>query len=157
MSHGSIDFNVSDVDENINEIAGHDSYEFNKAIMKGGRYINKQPMIFDVANSEDCDDNVVSVASNQELFELADYDEMFKSNDFLTSTVLDEINASHNFDQLHDCIVLSKLSKIESEMHSFVESTFKKIKEVVTAASKNLNMRHVSGKHLRINLFMFMF
>lgn len=145
-SHISIDFDISDVDidENMDEIIGHDSYEHNKSILMRP-YHTKNRIIFEV---EDCDDNLLGVANDPKLLEIPDYGVLFKSNEnFLTSTVLDELEASHDIEQSEfDDFLTSKMSTIELKLSSFVENIHKDlsdIKEMLRTSSKKLKIRQV--------------
>lgn len=75
-SHISIDFDISDVDidENMDEIIGHDSYEYNKSILMRP-YHTKNRIIFEV---EDCDDNLFGVANDPKLLEIPVYGVLFQ-------------------------------------------------------------------------------
>lgn len=117
---------VSDIDINVDQIAGNDSSEFNKAMLKGvpGPYNTKKQIIFEVEEYVDCNENV---ANNSKL---EDYNSVFKLKDnFLTSTV----------DESDDFLTIGL--KISSSVEN-IQKSLNELIEMVRAISHKQKPRH---------------
>lgn len=112
-------FNVTSMDvEETDIIVGHDSYEYNKAMLKGRPYFSKKAMamIFEVENIAE---EFLPRKTDEILFpETFDYSANFKFNDgnFLTSTVIDEIDFLPSIKRSEVSDALLKLSAVELKL-----------------------------------------
>lgn len=116
-------FNVSSVDDDETEvIVGHDSFEYNKAMLKGRPDFSKKAMAMDF-EVENFADEFSPKGTDMAMFsENSDYVTNFAFNgaNFLTSTVIEdnEFSPSIKRSELSDALIT--ISAVELKLSSFV-------------------------------------
>lgn len=120
----------SDMNAEDHVVVGNDSFEYNKNIVNGGSYYSGGIMAENPSDGK-------SEASNWNISEILEYKSKFNSGEFLTSTLLDELEVERA-SELNDVKkIRSIISKIELKVSSFVVDINKDIKLLKEVAEEN--------------------
>ncbi len=125
-------FDVSYDDDVVDNsiIVGHDTYEYNKATALGDPYgCNSE-------NNSECD------SYRSEHFDLSSQFRLHADN-MLTSTLLDEAEVLPQDGSTIDDDIILKISKIESNISSFVNATLNDLRELKKSAKMTQRKRSV--------------